>query len=196
MKYFQKVVGERIYLSPINPEDAEVYTKWINDLEVSIYLTSAPNIYTLSKEKEILERISKDGYNFAIIDSGKEKVIGNCGLMNIDFINKKAELGIFIGEKEYWGKGFGTETILLLLDFSFNILNLNSVMLIVKAFNERAIRCYEKCGFKLIGKRREAVILGTQKFDEYYMDILATEFTGNYTLEKVKKLAGKAARGE
>jgi RimJ/RimL family protein N-acetyltransferase len=192
MKYFKKMVGERVYLSPIDPDDAEVYAKWINDLEVSIYLTSAPNVYSLSKEKEILEQISKEGYNFAIIDSEKVKVIGNCGLMNVDNVNRKAELGIFIGEKDYWGKGYGTEAIELLLDFSFNILNLNSIMLIVRAFNKRAIRCYEKCGFKLIGKRREAAIIGPQKYDEYYMDILAGEFMKNYTLKKMEKLsAGK-----
>lgn len=188
MAYFKKVVGKRIFLSPINPDDAEVYAKWINDLDVNIYLTSAPSVYSLSKEKEILERISKEGYNFAIIDSEKEKVIGNCGLLNVDLVNRKAELGIFIGEKEYWGKGYGTETIELLLDFSFNLLNLNSVMLVVRAFNKRAIKCYEKCGFKLIGIRREAVIMGPQKYDEYYMDILATEFKRNFTLEIVDNL--------
>lgn len=188
MAYFKKVVGKRIFLSPINPDDAEVYAKWINDLDVNIYLTSAPSVYSLSKEKEILERISKEGYNFAIIDSEKEKVIGNCGLLNVDLVNRKAELGIFIGEKEYWGKGYGTETIELLLDFSFNLLNLNSVMLVVRAFNKRAIKCYEKCGFKLIGIRREAVIMGPQKYDEYYMDILAKEFKRNFTLEIVDNL--------
>ncbi|MBA1336926.1 MAG: Acetyltransferase, GNAT family [Firmicutes bacterium] len=179
MKYFKKIVGERLFLSPIDPEDAELYANWINDLEVSIYLTSAPDIYSLARERETLERISKEGYVFAIVDSEKEQAIGNCGVMNVDLINRKAELGIFIGAKGYWGKGYGKEAIELLLDFSFNILNLNSVMLIVKEFNKRAINCYEKCGFKLIGKRREAVILGSQKYDEYYMDILATEFKKN-----------------
>lgn len=188
MAYFKKIVGEKVFLSPINPDDAEVYTRWINDLEVGIYLTVAPNIYTLSREREILERIGKEGYNFAIVDSEKERVIGNCGLMNVDFVNRKAEMGIFIGEKNYWGKGYGTEAIELLLDFSFNILNLNSMMLTVRAFNKRAIRCYEKCGFKLIGKRREATILGPQKYDEYFMDILAAEFKGSYTLKTVEKL--------
>ncbi|KUO69313.1 MAG: acetyltransferase [Clostridia bacterium BRH_c25] len=191
MAYFKKIIGKRLFLSPVNPEDAEVYAKWINDLEVNIYLTSTPKIYSLSKEREILERISKEEYCFAIVDSEKEKVIGNIGLANVDLIDKKAELGIFIGEKEYWGKGYGTEAIELLLDFSFNILNLNSVMLIVKAFNKRGIRCYEKCGFKLIGKRREAVIMGPNKYDEYFMDILASEFKRNLTLETLDKLCSE-----
>lgn len=191
MRYFRKIVGERIYLSPVNPEDAEKYAEWINDLNVSIYLTSAPKVYSLQKEKEILEHISKEGYCFAIIDSEKDKLIGNIGLEDVDFIDRKAVLGIFIGDKEYWNKGYGTEAIGLLLDFSFNLLNLNSIMLIVHAFNKRAIRCYEKCGFKLIGKRREAYIIGPEKFDEYYMDILASEFKNSRTLDKVRELCSE-----
>ena len=191
MAYFKKIVGKRIYLSPVNPDDAETYAKWINDIDISIYLTSAPKIYSLQKEREILEHISKEGYCFAIIDSEKEKVIGNIGLEDVDHIDRKAVLGIFIGDKEYWSKGYGEEAIELLLDFSFNILNLNSIMLIVKAFNKRAIRCYEKCGFKLIGKRREAVIIGPDKYDEYYMDILASEFKRNFTLDMVSGLCSE-----
>jgi RimJ/RimL family protein N-acetyltransferase len=143
-------------------------------------LTSAPNIFPLAKEKEILERISKEGYTFAIIEKEKETVIGNCGLMNVDFISRKADLGIFIGDKELRGKGYGAEAIMLLLDFAFNILNLNNIMLTVKEFNSRAIKCYEKCGFKTIGRRREAEIFGSKRYDEIYMDVLASEFTGNY----------------
>jgi RimJ/RimL family protein N-acetyltransferase len=105
MAYFKKVVGKRIFLSPMNPDDAEIYAKWLNDLEISIYLTSAPNLYSLSKEKELLEKISREGYNFAIVDMEKEKTIGSCGLMNIDMVNRMADLGIFIGDKEYWSKG-------------------------------------------------------------------------------------------
>lgn len=191
MPYFKKIIGERLFLSPVNPDDAETYAKWINDLEVSIYLTSAPKIYSLQKEREILERISKEEYCFAIIDSEKEKVIGNIGLEDVDLLDRKAVLGIFIGDKEYWGKGYGKEAIELLLDFSFNILNLNSIMLIVKAFNKRAIRCYEKCGFKLIGIRREANIIGPNKYDDYYMDILASEFKSNFTLNKIHELCSE-----
>lgn len=191
MPYFKKIVGKRIFLSPINPDDAETYAKWINDLDVSIYLTSAPKIYSLQKEREILEHLSKEAYCFAIVDSEKEKLIGNIGLEDVDLLDRKAVLGIFVGDKEYWSKGYGSEAIELLLDFSFNLLNLNSIMLIVHSFNKRAIRCYEKCGFKLIGKRRESLIIGPEKFDEYYMDILASEFKSNYTLEKVRELSSE-----
>jgi len=186
MGYLKKIVGEKVYLSPINIEDAEKYTKWINDLEVSINLGNASEIYSLEKEKETLEKISKEGYNFAIIDLNKDELIGNCGLMHVNMKDRTAELGIFIGNKNYWSKGFGRESITLLLDYGFNLLNLNNIFLRVHYFNKRAVSCYKECGFKEIGRRREAYIVGNKKYDDIYMDILATEFEG-----KIDKLLDK-----
>ncbi|WP_027339748.1 GNAT family N-acetyltransferase [Halonatronum saccharophilum] len=181
MKYFKKIVGERVYLSPMNPNDVEKYTKWINDLEVSINLGNPAQIYSLGKEKELLEELSKEGNNLAIVDLERDELIGNCGLMNINQINRTAELGIFIGDKGYWSKGFGREAINLLLDYGFNLLNLNNILLKVYSFNKRAIKCYKRCGFKEIGRRREAYILGNKRYDFIYMDILASEFKGKIT---------------
>ena len=85
-------------------------------------------------------------------------------------------VGIFIGEKESWGKGCGTEAMRLLLDYAFNLLNLHSVMLGAFEFNERAIRTYRSLGFKEIGRRRQARIVGPAKYDAVLMDLLASEF--------------------
>ncbi len=87
-------------------------------------------------------------------------------------------LGIVIGEKTFWGKGYGQDAIRLLLDYGFNLLNLNSVMLGVFAFNERALHCYKHVGFREIGRRRQARIIGDKKCDAILMDILAEEFVG------------------
>jgi RimJ/RimL family protein N-acetyltransferase len=84
-------------------------------------------------------------------------------------------LGIVIDEKDHWGSGYGQDGIKLLLDYGFNLLNLNSVMLGTFSFNERAINCYEKVGFKEIGRRRQARIIGNKKYDVVLMDILAEE---------------------
>lgn len=178
MAYYRKITGERVYLSPLSVDDAHKYTEWLNDLEISVNLRGAARILTQLQEREILERISREGTVFAIIDKTTERLIGNCGLHNLDQVNRCTEIGIFIGDKAYWNKGFGTEALFLLLDYCFNIQNLNSVMLIVKEFNKRAIRCYEKCGFKKIGVRRQAVIHGKRTWGELYMDLLASEFTG------------------
>jgi RimJ/RimL family protein N-acetyltransferase len=99
----------------------------------------------------------------------------------MDQVNRTAECGMFIGNKEYWDKGYGEEAANLLLDYAFNILNLNSLMLRVYSFNRRAIRYYEKCGFRKIGKRRKAKILGNREYDVVYMDTLANELKESAT---------------
>ena len=83
-----------------------------------------------------------------------------------------------IGNKEFWSRGYGTEALGLLLDFAFAILNLNNVLLEVHAFNTRAIRCYEKVGFKVVGRRRESRLVAGKHYDRIIMDILAREFQG------------------
>jgi RimJ/RimL family protein N-acetyltransferase len=181
MKYFKKLIGEKCYLSPIRIEDAEQYCEWINDMGVAKFMVFSTQQIGITKEKAILEDMIKRGAQiFAIIDKEKDELIGNCSLFDIDHLHRKAEFGIFIGDKNYWGKGYGTEATKLLLDYGFNILNLNNIMLRVYSYNKRGIRSYEKCDFKVIGSRREVKIIGGKKYDEIYMDILASEFKSVY----------------
>ena len=181
MKYYKKLVGKKCYLSPINVEDADQYCIWLNDLEVASNLLIFDQQLNIEREKLILQDMIKNGAQiFAIIDADSDKLIGNCSLFRINERNRKAEVGIFIGDKEYWSKGYGTEALFLLIDYGFNILNLNNIMLEVFGFNKRAIKSYKKVGFKEIGRRREAVIIAGKKHDEIYMDILADEFESIY----------------
>jgi len=175
MKYFKKMLGKKCYLSPINQTDYEQYTEWLNDLEVSKYLSLSSLNITLESEKKALENISKE-HNYAIIDLTTNKLIGNVGLMDINNINRTAEIGIFIGDKEFQNLGYGTEAIKLLLNYSFNILNLKNILLRTYSFNQRALKCYEKCGFKIIGKRRNSQYFTGEYHDIIFMDILSDEF--------------------
>jgi RimJ/RimL family protein N-acetyltransferase len=179
MKYFKKLEGKSIYLSPMSTEDAERYAEWLNDLEVTFFLNMARKTLSLEKEKEYLQRIVKEENMFAIIVKDKDRLIGNCGIHQVDGINRTAELGIFIGDKSCWGKGYGEEAVRLVLDYGFNILNLRNIMLRVFSFNKRARRCYEKCGFKTIGSRRKALVYGSREYDIIFMDILSSEFAGS-----------------
>ena len=144
MKYFKKIVGERIYLSPRNVEDVEIFTEWLNDFYVTDYIGRSHQTLTLQEEKAYLEKNQDDKNTFVIVDSRTDEMIGTIGLHSVDNINRTATLGIFIGDKNYWSKGYGTEAIQLILDFGFNYLNLNNIDLTLMEFNQRALKCYEK----------------------------------------------------
>ena len=178
MPHFKKLVGERCYLSPCAPEDAEAWARWDNDLEVSLPLgDEAYTPFSLQKSQEIVADVIRGQHHvFGIVDLETDALIGRCMLFDIDWVNRKAMLGTVIGEKAYWGQGYGQEAVRLLLDYGFNLLNLNSVMLGTFAFNRRAIHCYERVGFKVIGRHRQARIIAGVKHDVLLMDILADEF--------------------
>jgi RimJ/RimL family protein N-acetyltransferase len=182
MSYYKKLVGAKCYLSPCSLEDAEKWTEWFNDLEVALPLGDEAYIpLSLARSQEnVRHTIERQQHVFSIVDIEKEELIGRCMLFDIDWVNRKAMLGIVIGEKAYWGNGYGQEAVSLLLEYAFCLLNLNSVMLGVIEFNQRAVRCYQKVGFKEIGRRRQARIVGELKYDVLLMDILAAEFSPKY----------------
>jgi RimJ/RimL family protein N-acetyltransferase len=184
MKYFKKLIGERIYLSPRNIEDVEKFTEWMNDFEVTDYTGRSGQIMSLEGEKKYLEENSNPEATFSIITLDNDKLIGTVGLESIDHLNRTATLGIFIGDKDYLSKGYGTEAIRLLLDYGFNYMNLHSVKLNLMSFNERALKCYKKCGFKETGKIRENKFINGKYYDTIAMDILENEFTESYIKNK------------
>ena len=175
--YYKKIEGERVYLSPMCVDDAPKYVKWMNDFKVTDGLNGSKNLITLESEREWIEKNNKDGnFQFAIVKQENDELIGNCSLHNLDFINQRATVGIFIGDKENRGKGYGSEVLELLLSYGFNHLNLNNIMLAVYSFNNPAIACYKKVGFKEIGRRRDAYFKNNERYDEIFMDILRSEF--------------------
>jgi RimJ/RimL family protein N-acetyltransferase len=173
--YFKKMLGQKCYLTPIDENDAEKFTEWLNDLEVTRNLMMYHRIINVQNEKGLLEKIAKD-HNYSIIDIKTDELIGNCGYMALDHLNQTGEIGIFIGNKKYWNKGYGTEALQLLLDYGFKALNLHNIGLRVFSFNERAKKSYEKIGFKITGKIREAILRDRKRHDLIFMDILAKEF--------------------
>ena len=187
MPYFKRLTGKKCYLSPMNPEDAPKYVGWFNDLEVAVNLKTQMNINLVS-EREFLEKNLKEGSPFfAIVDLATDKLIGNCGLHDIGWIGRHAEFGILIGEKDYWNKGYGEEATRLILDYGFNIINLHNIFLKVLEFNKRAVRAYEKAGFKQIGRWRKAVQIAGKRYDYILMDILADEFDSPYVKNFLKE---------
>jgi RimJ/RimL family protein N-acetyltransferase len=182
MSTYRILAGEKCYLSPCQPADAERWAEWFNDLEVTIPLgDEAYTPTSLETEQAAISNIGEDNYQmFSIVELETDQTIGRGLLFDIDPVNRNAMLGIVIGEKNRWDQGFGQESVSLLLDYGFNLLNLHSVGLGVLSFNERAIRCYEKVGFKLTGRRREFRLISGERYDLILMDILAREFESLY----------------
>ena len=99
MKYFKKIVGEKVYLSPVNSLDVELFCKWLNDSRTTDGIDKTKDVVTIENETEYLTDTAKKGsYQFAIVDSETDNLIGICGFNIIDHINQSAEVLIFIGE--------------------------------------------------------------------------------------------------
>jgi len=124
------LVGEKIYLRPLNKKDAEGnYPNWFNNPEVCKYNRHARFPNTYEKALDYIEFISKNSNELvlAIIETSTSRHIGNVALLNIDLIDRNAELSIIIGEKDCWGKSYGKEACKLIINHAFNVLNLHRV---------------------------------------------------------------------
>lgn len=171
--------GEKVGLGPIHPGLVPLWTRWVNDLEVTRTLAifrAGP--LTLEAEQGFYDSHTAGGANliFAVYELEGMQPIGTTGIEAVDHADGKATFGILIGEKAFWNRGCGTEATRLTLDYAFNVLGLHNVMLTVYSNNPRAQRAYEKAGFRLIGRRRGSRRVGDQRFDEIYMDAVAAEF--------------------
>lgn len=175
--YFRKIIGKKLYLSPINCDDYLKYVEWLNNFEIAKGINAYSKVNSIVSEKEwLMNNCNSGNYSFAIIDSESNMLIGNIGLMNIKEIDRTAELGIFIGDENYLSRGYGSEAIMILLDYAFNHLNLFNIMLKVYDFNKRAIKAYEKCGFKKFGEWEKSHYFNGEYISEIYMNILKDDF--------------------
>ncbi|HEX2912033.1 MAG TPA: GNAT family protein [Chloroflexia bacterium] len=171
------VRGEKVGLGAWLPEHFEAWMEAIHDPETNIYSDGGFVMPDRQREAHLLEETTRNGgANFAIYALPEERFVGLCGLFKVDQKRGTATFGITIIDKAYWGKGYGTEAARLTLDFGFRFLNLHNIMLDTTEFNQRAIRAYQKAGFKLIGRRRQANPLAGKRYDQVFMDCLATEF--------------------
>jgi RimJ/RimL family protein N-acetyltransferase len=173
------VVGEKVALGPIRRDLVPVYQRWMNDFDVLRTLAvGGPRPLTAEGEIGWYERtaVSQTDASFTLYERSSLRPIGSLGLHQVDHYNRTALFGILIGEKDCWGKGYGTEATRLVLEYAFTTLGLHNVMLNVFANNERAMRAYRRAGFREIGRRRQAHRVAGDVEDIVFMDCLATEF--------------------
>jgi UDP-4-amino-4,6-dideoxy-N-acetyl-beta-L-altrosamine N-acetyltransferase len=171
------IVGDRIYLRPVEMEDIDSFASWLNDQEVRQYLARTSPLNRI-REKEFVEKLYEDDREIVlgIVLKENDQLIGNIALTHISIPYRRASLGIFIGERTLWSKGYGTEALNLMLAHGFNQLNLHRVFLTVLDFNVRAIRSYEKVGFKREGIFRDHMYRNGKYHDVYCMGILEDEW--------------------
>ncbi len=173
--------GERVRLRAIERTDIPTFVRWINDPEVRRFLLLYEPMSQAKEEQWFEEHLQAKDFVFGIevhTDEGWV-LIGNVGLTSIDWKNRSTTFGIMLGEKEYWGQGYGTDATRAMLRFAFGELNLHRVTLDVYDFNPRAMRCYEKVGFRHEGTKREALFRDGRFHDVHIMAILQHEFLAN-----------------
>lgn len=171
--------GELVRLTHLQRDDLPAFKRWFRDYEVQRWLGVDPVVpLTDEAEEAWYEQASrsKDAFHFSIRTLADDRLIGNCSLFGISQKNRSAEFGIVIGEKEYWGRGYGSDATRIVLRFAFDEVNLNRVYLWVFSFNRRAIRAYEKCGFVHEGTARQTIFREGQYHDAHLMSVLRDEW--------------------
>jgi RimJ/RimL family protein N-acetyltransferase len=171
--------GEKVRLREYRKDDIAQAQVFMNDPEIKRLLNPGiPYLITLEDEEKWFgnNTASKDVYNFAIETLDDRQYIGGCGINRLDWKNSVAEIGIFIGESKYRGKGFGTDALRVLVGFILQQMNINKIRIHVFSFNERAIRSYGKCGFKQEGVLRQEIFRDGKYYDDIVMGLLKEEY--------------------
>ena len=172
------IIGKRVRLRAIERADIPNFVRWLNDPEVRQFIQMYAPLSQASEEHWFEEHLSRKNDHVFCVEAhvGDEWVpLGNCGLHGIDWKNSVAVFGIVLGEKTHWGKGYGTDAARTMVHFAFDTLNLHRVELEVYDFNPRAMRCYEKVGFRREGTRRQAHFVNGAYHDVHMMSILREE---------------------
>jgi RimJ/RimL family protein N-acetyltransferase len=174
--------GKLVRLSAFDPEEmSKAFPRWNLNSEYVRLLNSAARPMESSKaalkwmEKEA-EELSPASYYFSIRTLADDKLIGEIGLDVVNWSGRDAFVGLGIGETEYWSKGYGTDVMNVLLRFAFTEINLRRVTLGVFEYNPRAIRSYEKAGFRHEGRLRRLLNREGRRWDNLFMGILREEW--------------------
>jgi RimJ/RimL family protein N-acetyltransferase len=172
------ISGDKVLIRAVETGDLQYYNIWSGDLELMELFSFVIDFSIHNESRGRYE--PNDGLlstiNFTIVEKDGRKPIGKCSIEEIDYVNKKCTCRMYIGDKNSRDKGYGTESMKLLMEYAFNDLNLNRMGLWVFDFNKRAMRCFKKCGFKVEGIMREGLYRDGRYHDVYFMGILRDEY--------------------
>jgi RimJ/RimL family protein N-acetyltransferase len=175
------LTGEKVALVPVRSDLTPLYQRWGNDWAVSRTRGIAIGPMTFEAAQEWYARGSMlwgrpGSYDFLVVEISGYRPVGLTAINDVSPVDGTGEFAVMIGERDAWGKGYGTEVTRVMLRFAFATLGLHNLMLVVLAVNERGIRAYERAGFRRIGRRRGSFRMAGLPVDDIYMDCLATEW--------------------
>ncbi|MEO5705177.1 MAG: GNAT family protein [Candidatus Limnocylindrales bacterium] len=172
------IEGNLVVLRKHVPENVEAFQRWYADPEVArlARYQDAPMRADEIDRFFQLRALGTESLTMAIHDRETGRLIGSCAFSQVDGENGSAMYHITIGEKDAWGRGYGTEATQLMLDHAFGTLGLHRIALTVFEFNERAIRAYRRCGFVVEGRSRESIWRDGRWWDELAMSVLSSEW--------------------
>jgi RimJ/RimL family protein N-acetyltransferase len=171
--------GERVYLRPSERADVPTFVRWFTDADVVRNLATRAPMSQAAEEQwfdRMLEAQGRTAYHFVICLLADDRPIGTIGFHEIDLRNGTADFGIAIGEKDEWGKGYGTDATRAICDFGFAELRLERIGLYDYADNDRGRRAYAKAGFVHEGTLRRAHFARGDHHDVHVMSILRDEW--------------------
>jgi RimJ/RimL family protein N-acetyltransferase len=174
----EQIEGDSVVLRRHGPSNLPAFRRWYADAEVARlarYQDAPMRLDEIDRFFQV-RALGPDSLAMAIHIAATGRLIGSCAFSQLDGDNGSAMYHITIGEKDAWGQGYGTEATALMVDHAFGVLGLHRIALSVFEFNERAIRSYRRCGFRIEGRAREAIWRDGRWWDEISMSILATEW--------------------
>lgn len=172
------LAGKKVALRALRRADLELYRGWLENQDATHFMESGARPYGDAQIEEIYRSSteSHDTVVFVIEAADTKKPVGVVGLYLIQWICRRAEFRILIGEPDAFDRGYGTEATELIVGYAFDRLNLENVFLGVSAENKRAVRSYEKAGFQHEGVRRRYIYRNGRYYDAVLMSALRDEW--------------------
>jgi len=171
--------GQKVYLRALESRDLEgPYLEWLHDPTVTRFMQAGLFPTPPDSLHHYVQNTAQasDAVMLAIVEKRTEDHIGNIKLSPIQWVHRRGEMGIMIGDKKYWGRGYGLNAVSLVLEYAFTRLNLNKITLGVEEGNKPAMKLYQRLGFKIEGLQRKQWFREGRYRDNVLMGLLRSEY--------------------
>jgi RimJ/RimL family protein N-acetyltransferase len=180
--------GKKVSLRPVSKLDVPLLQRWINDPKVRHFIKNVFPMTEIQEENWVESLSNKNSSNIVLVIETKDGIpIGTMGIHNINWINRTASTGALLGEKEYWGQGFGSDAKMILLDYAFNTLGLRKINSRVYSFNKRSRAYLKKTGYVVEGVQKKQILRNGRYVDIFLMAVFKEKFIPLWKKYKKKK---------